>query len=171
MIIFQSIENFCGFTYFFMLAAGVVILMALGIVEGYQEMKKYTEEEQRLIDGVEFAMDNRLDIDQGDIEEYHKLTDGTETEFGILENDINGAICRIESINEMVKSISEEIREMVDTISGLSATGEENSAATEETMARMEELGTIITQIDEKAKDVNNSADSLINEVSIFKVE
>lgn len=35
--------------------------------------RKYSEKEQNLIDGVEFAIDNRLEIPEEDIEEYSRL--------------------------------------------------------------------------------------------------
>ena len=39
-------------------------------------LRKYTDEEQNLIDGVEFAIDNGLDIPEEDYEEYRRLTEG-----------------------------------------------------------------------------------------------
>lgn len=37
-------------------------------------MRKYTEEEQALIDGVEFGIDYGLELDPEDVAEYHRLT-------------------------------------------------------------------------------------------------
>lgn len=34
----------------------------------------FTERQQALIDGVEFGIDHQLELDPGDVEEYHKLT-------------------------------------------------------------------------------------------------
>lgn len=35
---------------------------------------KFTERQQALIDGVEFGIDHQLELDPGDVEEYHRLT-------------------------------------------------------------------------------------------------
>lgn len=99
-----------------------------------------------------------------------KLSD-TQKVFGVLEEDIDGAVHRIESIAGMVKSLVEGVEEVVDTIAELSGISQENSASAQESMAQIEEMGAIITQIDEKSKQVFDSAELLMKEVSIFKVE
>lgn len=38
------------------------------------ENTKFTDRQQALIDGVEFALDNGLEISPGDVKEYHRLT-------------------------------------------------------------------------------------------------
>lgn len=38
------------------------------------ERREYTEEEQALIDGVEFGLDYRLELAEEDVEAYHRLT-------------------------------------------------------------------------------------------------
>lgn len=98
-----------------------------------------------------------------------KLSD-TQKVFGVLEEDINGAVGRIESIAGMVKSLVKGVEEVVDTIAELSGISQENSASAQESMAQIEEMGAVITQIDEKAKRVFDSAELLMKEVSIFKV-
>lgn len=40
-------------------------------------MRNYSEEEQALVDGVEFGIDNALEVAKEDIREYRRLT-GTE---------------------------------------------------------------------------------------------
>lgn len=100
----------------------------------------------------------------------NKLTD-TKVSFGVLEEDINNAVERIENIAKMVKTLSDGITEVVDTISGLSAISEENSASAQNSTSHVEELSSTITEIDEMAKKVSDSAESLMREVSIFNVE
>ncbi len=74
MIIFKTGENFIGFLYFVLTAAGVIGVVIMLIIEGCCKVKrKYSEKEQSLIDGVEFAIDNRLEISKVDILEYNKL--------------------------------------------------------------------------------------------------
>lgn len=99
-----------------------------------------------------------------------KLTD-TQNTFCVLENDINGTIERIESINSMVENINDEIGKMVDMVSNLSAISEENSASTQETMASIEELTAIIGQVSVKAQNVDEGADELMKEINVFKTQ
>ena len=99
-----------------------------------------------------------------------KLTD-TKLSFEVLEEDINNAVSRIGNITEMVKTLSDGIAEVVDTISGLSAISEENSASAQNSTSHVEELSSTITGIDGMAKKVSDSAELLMKEVSIFKVE
>jgi methyl-accepting chemotaxis protein len=99
-----------------------------------------------------------------------KLTD-TQNVFAVLDGNISDTVERIGSINTMVESLSKELTEIVDMLSNLSAISQENSASTEETMAGIEELNTIIMQVNEKATVVNDSADTLIEEVGVFKTE
>lgn len=99
-----------------------------------------------------------------------KLTE-TQNVFTVLEKDINGTVERIENINLMVENLVVEIGKIVDMISNLSAISEENSASTEQTMASIEELTATINQVYEKAQTVDSSADELLREVNVFKVD
>ena len=93
----------------------------------------------------------------------------TQDVFTALETDINNTVERIFAINAMVESIDKDIRDMVDVISNLSAISEENSANTEQTMASIEELNATISQVYDKAQNVDGSADVLMSEVNVFK--
>ena len=95
----------------------------------------------------------------------------TQNVFDTLEKDINETIGKIEEINTMVEYLNSEIGNLVDMITNTSAISEENSAATEETMASIQELTANINQVYEKAQTVDNSADELISEVSVFKTK
>ena len=91
--------------------------------------------------------------------------------FEILDKDINGTVSRIVDINTMVESLVEEVKAIVDIISNLSAVSEQNSAATEETTVCIEEMNATISQVYEKAQNVDGSADTLMQEVNVFKTE
>ena len=95
----------------------------------------------------------------------------THNVFTILENDITGVVNRIADINSMVENLDSEIGTIVDMVTNLSAISEENSASTQETMASIEELTATIAQVFEKSQSVDDSADALINDVSVFKTE
>ena len=100
----------------------------------------------------------------------NKLSE-TQDVFTVLENNINDTVQKIVEINTMVDNIDKEIKAMVDVISSLSAISEENSASTQETMASIEELNATINQVYDKAITVDDSADSLIDNIKIFKTE
>lgn len=95
----------------------------------------------------------------------------TENEFVALENNINNTIQKIGCISNMVVNIGEEMNKIVDVINNLSAISEENSASTEETMASIEELNATISQISEKSKMVDENAESLMNDINVFKLK
>lgn len=95
----------------------------------------------------------------------------TQNVFTVLENNINDTVQQIIEINTMVDSIDEEIKAMVDVISNLSAISEENSASTQETMASIEEMNAVINQVYEKALKVDDSANTMIDKINVFKTE
>lgn len=131
------------------------------------EIKKIIAEVEKnyelIIETVNTTNDNML-------VQNEKLAD-TQNVFAVLDGNISDTVERISSINSMVEKLSCELTEIVDMLSNLSAISQENSASTEETMAGIVELNTIIAQVNEKATVVSGSADTLIEEVGVFKVE
>ena len=124
-------------------------------------LKQLVKNYEIIIQNVKNTSDN-MEVQNGKLVE-------TQNVFAILENDINGTVERIAEINTMVHHLDVEIGKMVDMISNLSAISEENSASTEQTMASIQELTAIIGQVSEKAQNVDDSADDLMNEVNVFK--
>ena len=124
-------------------------------------LKQLVKNYEIIIQNVKNTSDN-MEVQNGKLVE-------TQNVFAILENDINGTVERIAEINTMVHHLDVEIGKMVDMISNLSAISEENSASTEQTMASIQELTAIIGQVSEKAQNVDDSADELMNEVNVFK--
>ena len=98
-----------------------------------------------------------------------KLSD-TQDVFGVLEEDINSAVHRIDSISDMVKNLVANIEEVGDTIAELSGISQENSASAQESTAQIQEMTSVIAEIDEMSKQVFDSAELLMKEISIFKV-
>lgn len=99
-----------------------------------------------------------------------KLSD-TGAVFSSLEADINITTEKIVDIHQMVDELSSGINSLVDVVYNLSAISQENSASTEETMASIQELNAIINQVYEKAQNVDESANALMTEISVFKTE
>lgn len=125
---------------------------------------------QQLVENYDIMTQNIKNTSENMSIQNDKLSD-TKDVFSVLENDINGTVSRIVEINTMVEYLDKEITKMVDMISNLSAISEENSASTEETMASIQELTATINQVYEKSQNVDSSADSLIEEISIFKTK
>lgn len=94
----------------------------------------------------------------------------TQDIFSNLEININTAIVKITSINAMVDRLDTELNYVVDMISNLSAISEENSASTQETMAAIQEMNATISQVAKKAKDIDCSAEELLDNVNVFKI-
>lgn len=58
-----------------------VLSVSLAAVENFREVmsvSNYTDEQQSFIDGIEFAIDNGLEISQEEYEEYCRLTNKTD---------------------------------------------------------------------------------------------
>lgn len=125
---------------------------------------------QELIKNYEVIIHNvtntlsNMSIQSDKLNETHNV-------FTVLENDITRVVDRISNISSMVESLDEEIVTIVDMITNLSAISEENSASTQQTMASIEELTSTIAQVFEKSLSVDNSANALIDDVSVFKTE
>ena len=78
MVIFQSIENFCGFLFFLMIALwliGIVVAMIIYRSNEPEETEEKPEDVQAFIDGIEAAIDNGWDFPEEDFEEYKRLTE------------------------------------------------------------------------------------------------
>lgn len=139
-----------------------------------KQSAEYSSEIKKIIADIEknyeLIIKNVNTTNENMLVQSGKLTD-TQRVFTALEGNISDTVERIASINIMVETLSGEISEIVDMLSNLSAISQENSASTDETMAGIEELNTIIIQVNEKATVVNDSADTLIEEVGVFKVE
>lgn len=105
------------------------------------------------------------------MEEQSKKLFDTENVFASLETDINSTTDKIGDIHMMVDELSEGIKKLVEVVFNLSAISQENSASTQQTMASIEELNATITHVYEKAQIVDQSADTLLQEIEVFKTE
>lgn len=97
----------------------------------------------------------------------------TETQevFHKLEDNIDTTVASVTEIAKMVENIDAAIKDIVDVISNLSAVSEENSASTQQTMSNIEQLDATIAEVYQMAQQVENDAEVLIAEVSVFKTE
>lgn len=114
---------------------------------------------------------NNMKTTTDKIKEQDGFISNTEMAMCEMEESINITMQEIKHINELVENVNKEKTIILDIICNLSAISEENAASTEQTMAGIEELNSIIMQVNDKAKDVENEAMSLLNALSIFKTE
>ena len=76
-----------------------------------------------------------------------------------------------EQIHKQATDCNESRNSVIDIIQDLSALSEENAASTEQTTASMEELNATISLLAESAKNLQNLAVALENDMKFFKVE
>lgn len=69
-----TIENVGGFLYLALAIVGAVGALIAALSLGNAESEE--EEIQSFIDGIEFAIDNGLDVPEEDYQEYLRLTEG-----------------------------------------------------------------------------------------------
>ena len=125
---------------------------------------------QELAKNYELIIQNVQSTSKNMEAQNRKLSD-TEAVFSSLESGIGITTEKIINIHGMVDELSDGIKKMVDVIYNLSAISQENSASTQETMAGIEELNAIINQVYEKAQNVDESANALMTDISVFKTE
>ena len=85
---------------------------------------------------------------------------------------IDGVMKSVESISE-IESLMNELNEnrklIIDIIQSLSAISEENAAASEETSASTTQLSEVINDLSKDADSLNDLAQTLSREISVFK--
>lgn len=89
-------------------------------------------------------------------------------------NDVSGGIVSsnesTEQIHKQATDCNESRNSVIGIIQDLSALSEENAASTEQTTASMEELNATISLLADAAKDLQNLAVALENDMKFFKV-
>lgn len=122
---------------------------------------------QELLNNYERIIDEMLSMTKNLHLQSDKIGD-TKKLFLELENNINEALVQISSINSAIEVLDKERIDIVDSVCNLSAISEENSASAEETMASIQELSSIISEVFEKAQNVQNSSNQLLVSVNVF---
>ena len=78
----------------------------------------------------------------------------------------------VESVSEielLMNELNENRKLIIDIIQSLSAISEENAAASEETSASTTQLSEVINDLAKDADSLNNLAQTLNKEISVFK--
>lgn len=85
---------------------------------------------------------------------------------------IDGVMKSVESVSEielLMNELNENRKLIIDIIQSLSAISEENAAASEETSASTTQLSEVINDLAKDADSLNNLAQTLNKEISVFK--
>lgn len=103
------------------------------------------------------------------IVQQDKLND-TQTKFTVVSDGILTSNAGTNQIHDQAEDCDASRVSMVDIIQNLSALSEENAASTEETNASMEELNATITLLANSAKNLEELAQKLEDEIHYFEV-
>ena len=126
------------------------------------------KEMEILLKASQSAVSMAKDVNAATDDQNRILNETVESIQRLIE-DIEQSVNGIQMINESSKACEESKDVIVDVMESLSAISEENAACSQETSASMEELAITVTRLAESAKDLQNIADKLNNEVQFFK--
>lgn len=113
---------------------------------------------------VEVMREVKINVDM----QSSKLAN-TKENFNVV---IDGVMKSVESVSEielLMNELNENRKLIIDIIQSLSAISEENAAASEETSASTIQLSEVINDLAKDADSLNNLAQTLNKEISVFK--
>lgn len=94
----------------------------------------------------------------------------TKETFEIVSDGVSASLSSIQEIKQKIDLLGDEREEIVAKIQNLSGISEENAASTEETTAAIEELNATMSEIAIEAANLNESANSVRENIKIFKL-
>lgn len=94
----------------------------------------------------------------------------TRAAFEVVNERLIASASEVNKIAENTNTIEQSKDVVVDAMSNLSSVAEENAATTEETAASTEELTATIGEIAEQAAQLHSLAESLTEEISMFRL-
>lgn len=143
-----------------------------------QKLAEQSNESARQIDGIinslisdsEKSVETMEDV-KDVIEKQDENVMNTEKAFHEVKDGIDKSIDGIRAIAARTQKLDEARVRVVDVVQNLTAIAEENAASTEETSASAAEVGTIVSNIAENAKQLNEIANEMEENIKIFVVE
>ncbi len=143
-----------------------------------QKLAEQSNESARQIDGIinsliadsEKSVDTMEDVKEV-IEKQNENVMNTEGAFHEVKDGIDKSIDGIRAIAARTKKLDEARIRVVDVVQNLTAIAQENAASTEETSASAAEVGSIISSIAENAKQLNEIANEMEENINLFVVE
>ncbi len=143
-----------------------------------QKLAEQSNESARQIDGIinslisdsEKSVETMEDVKEV-IEKQNENVMNTENAFHEVKDGIDKSIDGIRAIAARTQKLDEARVRVVDVVQNLTAIAEENAASTEETSASAAEVGSIVSNIAENAKQLNEIANEMEENIKLFVVE
>lgn len=105
------------------------------------------------------------------ITKQNEYVKNTESAFKDVKDGIDKSIESIRTISGKTRELNESRIKVVDIVQDLTAIAEENAASTQETSASAAEVGSIMGDISDNAKHLNQIADELNSNIGHFIIE
>ena len=105
------------------------------------------------------------------ISKQNEYVKNTESAFKDVKDGIDKSIESIRTISGKTRELNESRIKVVDIVQDLTAIAEENAASTQETSASAAEVGSIMGDISDNAKHLNQIADELNSNIGHFIIE
>lgn len=104
------------------------------------------------------------------IEKQKQHINSTEESVGEVVEEINGSVRNIRSIENKTQELEHARKEIVDTIAGLSDIAESNVASTQETSSVITEVSERFKEVQQSAANLRATADTLEQNIKKFKM-
>lgn len=104
------------------------------------------------------------------IEKQNQHISSTEESVGEVVEEINGSVRNIRSIENKTQELEHARKEIVDTIAGLSNIAESNVASTQETSSVITEVSERFKEVQQSAANLRTTADILEQNIKNFKM-
>ena len=105
------------------------------------------------------------------ISKQNEYVKNTESAFKDVKDGIDKSIESIRTISGKTRELNESRIKVVDIVQDLTAIAEENAASTQETSASAAEVGSIMGDISDNAKHLNQIADELNSNIGHFIID
>ena len=113
---------------------------------------------------VEVMREVKINVDM----QSSKLAN-TKENFNVVIDRVMKSVESVSEIELLMNELNENRKLIIDIIQSLSAISEENAAASEETSASTTQLSEVINDLAKDADSLNNLAQTLNKEISVFK--
>ena len=104
------------------------------------------------------------------IEKQNQHISSTEDSVGEVVEEINGSVRNIRSIESKTQELEHARKEIVDTIAGLSNIAESNVASTQETSSVIMEVSERFKEVQQSAANLRTTADILEQNIKKFRM-
>ena len=143
-----------------------------------QKLAEQSNESARQIDHIinSLIADSEKAVDTMEevkvvIEKQNENVINTENAFKDVKDGIDKSMKNIQEITDKTKQLDDARIKVVDVVQNLTAIAQENAASTEETSASASEVGTIVEDIANNAKQLNTIAGEMEESIKMFVME